>query len=135
MTRYMLDTNTVSHLIREHPAVVRRVLAVPMAAVCISSITKAELLFGLARRPEAKRLHTAVGEFLRRVDVLPWDGEVAERYGTTRAAMERQGKTLGPLDLLIGSHGLYAGAVLVTNDRAFAQVDGLRVEDWTADAA
>lgn len=131
----MLDTNTVSHLIREHPAVVRRVLAVPMATVCISSITKAELLFGLARRPEAKRLHTAVGEFLRRVDVLPWDSEVAERYGTTRAAMERQGKTLGPLDLLIASHALRAEAVLVTNDRAFAQVDGLRVEDWTADAA
>lgn len=131
----MLDTNTVSHLIREHPAVVRRVLAVPMAAVCISSITKAELLFGLARRPEAKRLHTAVGEFLRRVDVLPWDSEVAERYGATRAAMERQGKTLGPLDLLIASHALRAEAVLVTNDRAFAQVDGLRVEDWTADAA
>jgi len=49
-------------------------------------------------------LHTAVGEFLRRVDVLPWDSEVAERYGATRAAMERQGKTLGPLDLLIASH-------------------------------
>ena len=135
MTRYMLDTNTVSHLIREHPAVVRRVLAVPMSAVCISSITKAELLFGLARRPEAKRLHTAVGEFLRRVDVLPWDSEVAEHYGATRAAMERQGKTLGPLDLLIASHALRAEAVLVTNDRALAQVDGLRVEDWTADAA
>jgi len=131
----MLDTNTVSHLIREHPAVVRRVLAVPMAAVCISSITQAELLFGLARRPEAERLHTAVGEFLRRVDVLPWDSEVAERYGATRAAMERQGKTLGPLDLLIASHARCAEAVLVTNDRAFAQVDGLRVEDWTADAA
>ena len=133
MTRYMLDTNTVSHFIREHPAVVRRVLAVPMAAVCISSITEGELLFGLARRPEAKRLHTAVREFLRRVDVLPWDSEVAERYGTARAALERQGKTLGPLDLLIASHGLHAGAVLVTNDRAFAQVDGLRVEDWMAD--
>jgi len=133
MTRYMLDTNTVSHFIREHPAVVRRVLAVPMAAVCISSITEGELLFGLARRPEAKRLHTAVREFLRRVDVLPWDSDVAERYGGTRAALEQQGKTLGPLDLLIASHGLHAGAVLVTNDRAFAQVDGLRVEDWTAD--
>lgn len=133
MTRYMLDTNTVSHFIREHPAVVRRVLAVPMAGVCISSITEGELLFGLARRPEAKRLHTAVREFLRRVDVLPWDSDVAERYGAARAALERQGKTLGPLDLLIASHGLHAGAVLVTNDRAFAQVDGLRVEDWTAD--
>ena len=133
MTRYMLDTNTVSHLIREHPGVVRRVLAIPMAAVCISSITEGELLFGLARRPEAKRLHTAVREFLRRVDVLPWDSDVAVRYGAARAALERQGKTLGPLDLLIASHGLHAGAVLVTNDRAFAQVDGLRVEDWTAD--
>ena len=132
MTRYMLDTNTVSHLIREHPGVVRRVLAIPMAAVCISSITEGELLFGLARRPEAKRLHTAVREFLRRVDVLPWDSDVAVRYGAARAALERQGKTLGPLDLLIASHGLHAGAVLVTNDRAFAQVDGLRVEDWTA---
>ncbi len=133
MTRYMLDTNTVSHLIREHPGVVRRLVAVPMATVCISSITKGELLFGLARRPEAKRLHAAVWEFLRRVDVLSWDSDVAERYGDTRAALERQGKTLGPLDLLIASHGLHAGAVLVTNDRAFTQVDGLRVEDWTAD--
>ena len=97
MTRYMLDTNTVSHLIREHPAVVRRVLAVPMAAVCISSITRGELLFvffGLARRPEAKRLHTAVREFLRRADVLPCNSGVAECYGAARAAMERQGKTL-----------------------------------------
>lgn len=142
MTRYMLDTNTVSHFISEHPAVVRRVLAVPMAVVCISSITEGELLFGLARRPEAKRLHMAVREFLRRVDVLPWDSDVAERYGAARAALERRGKTLGrrgktlgPLDLLIASHSLHAGAVLVTNDRAFAQVDGLRVEDWTAEAA
>jgi tRNA(fMet)-specific endonuclease VapC len=135
MTRYMLDTNTVSHLIREHPAVVRRLLAVPMAAVCISSVTEGELLFGLARRPEAKRLHTAVWEFLRRVDVLPWDSGVAQRYGAARAAMERQGKTLAPLDLLIAAHGLHAGAVVVSNDGAFAQVDGLRLEDWTADVS
>jgi len=133
MTRYMLDTNTVSHFIRQHPAVVRRVLAVPMAAVCISSITQGELLFGLARRIEAKRLHMAVREFLRRVDVLPWDSSVAERYGTARAALERQGKALGALDLLIASHGIQAGAVVVTSDRAFAQVDGLEVEVWTAD--
>ena len=135
MTRYMPDTNTVSHLIRKHPAVVRRALAVPVAAVCISSITEGELLFGLARRPEAKRLHTAVREFLRRADVLPWDSGVAECYGAALAAMERQGKTLVPLDLLIASHGLHSGAVLVTNDRAFAQVNGLKLEDWTAEAA
>ena len=123
----MLDTNTVSHLLREHPAVVRRVVEVPMSALCLSSITEGELLFGLAKRPEAKRLHHAVGELLRRVDVLPWDSAVAERYGPARAEMERQGKTLAPLDLLIAAHALDVGAVLVTNDGAFSHVARLQV--------
>jgi tRNA(fMet)-specific endonuclease VapC len=130
MKRYMLDTNTVSHLIKEHPAVVRRVVAAPMASLCISAITEGELLFGLAKRPDAKRLHLAVREFLRRVDVLPWDSAVAEHYGSVRADMERQGKILAPLDLLIAMHALSVGAVLATNDRAFGQVANLHVEDW-----
>lgn len=127
----MLDTNTVSHLIKGHPAVARRVVAVPMASLCISAITAGELFFGLAKRPDAKRLHLAVREFLRRVDVLPWDGAVAEHYGAVRAVGEHKGKGLAPLDLLIASHALSAGAVLVTNDQAFRQVAGLHVEDWT----
>lgn len=127
----MLDTNTVSHLIKEHPAVAGRVVAAPMASLCISAITKGELLFGLAKRPDAKRLHLAVQEFLRRVDVLPWDSAIAEHYGSVRADMERQGKMLAPLDLLIATHALSVGAVLVTNDRAFGQVAELHVEDWT----
>ena len=131
MKLYMLDTNTVSHLIKEHPAVVERVVAAPMSSLCISAITKGELLFGLAKRPDARRLHLVVLEFLRRVDVLPWDSAIAERYGSVRADMERQGKTLAPLDLLIATHALSVGAVLVTNDRAFGQVAKLHVEDWT----
>lgn len=132
MKRYMLDTNTVSHLLREHPAVVRRVLSAPITALCISAITEGELLFGLAKRPDAKRLHVAGREFLRRMDVLPWDSLIAERYGTVRADMERQGRVLAPLDLLIAAHALDAATVLVTNDQAFAQVAGLHREDWTA---
>ncbi|MBK1717079.1 type II toxin-antitoxin system VapC family toxin [Thiocystis violacea] len=131
MRRYLLDTNTVSHLLKEHPAVAARLVAVPMAALCLSAITEAELLFGLAKRPDAPRLHRVVREFLRRVDVLPWDSAIAERYGTERAALERQGKNLAPLDLLIAAHALGVDAVLVTNDRAFTQVAGLTVEDWT----
>jgi len=127
----MLDTNTVSHLIKEHPAVVRRVVAAPMASLCISAITEGELLFGLAKRPDAKRLHLAVRELLRRVDVLPWNTSVAERYGRVRADMARDGKVLAPLDLLIATHALAVGAVLVTNDRAFGQVAELQLEDWT----
>ena len=130
MKRYMLDTNTVSHLLREHPAVARRVVAVPMASLCISAITEGELLFGLAKRPAEKRLHVALREFLRRVDVLPWESSTAERYGVVRADMARRGKVLAPLDLLIATHALSVGAVLVTNDRAFSQMADLHVEDW-----
>ena len=65
----MLDTNMVSHLLRGHPAVARRVVAAPMASLCVSAITKGELLFGLAKRPDTKRLHLAVHELLRRMDM------------------------------------------------------------------
>ena len=132
MKPILLDTNTVSHLLKGHPAVVRHVQATPMAALCISAITEGELRFGLAKRPDAKRLHLAVAEFLRRVDVLPWSSEVARTYGTLRADLSRQGKTLAPLDMLIAAHALNVGALLVTNDQAFRQVSGLQVEDWTA---
>ena len=131
MKRYMLDTNTVSHLIRAHPGVARRVVAAPMVSLCISAITDGELLFGLAKRPDAKRLHLAVRELRRRVDVLPWDTAVAECYGTMRADMERSGRILAPLDLLIAAHARSTSAVLVTNDRAFRQIADLESEDWT----
>jgi tRNA(fMet)-specific endonuclease VapC len=132
MTRYMLDTNSVSHLLKNHPEVARRVVAVPITDLCISAITQGELLFGLARRPQAKALHEAVWEFLRRVDVLPWDTTTAQRYGTTRAATQREGRVLAPMDLLICTHALSIDAILVTNDQSFGQLAGLVIEDWTA---
>lgn len=64
--------------------------------------------------------------------MLSWDSGIAQRYGIVRADMERQGKVLAPLDLLIAGHALGIGAVLVTNDRAFGEVGDLSVEDWTA---
>lgn len=127
----MLDTNTVSHLLRDHPLVAQHVTSVPMASLVISSITAGELHFGLAKRPQAKRLHAVVGEFLLRVAVLPWDSAVAERYGKLRAKIERRGKALGPLDLQIAAHSLEAEAVLVTNDKAFGRIPDLHIEDWT----
>jgi len=131
MKHYLLDTNTVSHVIREHSALVAHLVSVPIASLRISSITAGELHFGLARRPEAKRLHLAVAEFLQRVDVLPWQISTAECYGDLRATLEAQGIVLAPLDLLIAAHTLATGSVLVSNDKAFRQVPGLDVEDWT----
>lgn len=131
--RYMLDTNVVSHLIKAHPAVVRRVTTASMASLCISAITEGELLFGLGKRPAARQLHAAVLEFLKRVDVLPWDSGAAESYGPLRALMETQGQPLAPLDMLIGAHAVSVGAVLVTNDQAFQKISDLQQEDWTRD--
>lgn len=127
----MLDTNTVSNLLKKHPEVARRIVAVPMASLCLSVVTVGELLFGLARRPEARKLHLAVREFLQRIDVLPWDSAIAECYGAVRADLEGKGRILAPLDLLIATHALGIGAILVTNDSAFGQVAHLSIEDWT----
>ena len=70
-------------------------------------------------------------EFLRRIDVLPWESTTAECCGIVRAEMARHGKVLAPLDMLIAAHALCVSAVLVTNDRAFGQMAHLPVEDWT----
>ena len=128
----MLDTNIVSLLIRRQSTLVERVQDHSMSSLCVSAITAGELAFGLARRPEATRLRSAVDEFLLRVDVLPWDGAVAEVYGALRARMEIAGKNLAPLDRLIAAQALGTGTVLVTNDRAFGHVPDLQIEDWTA---
>lgn len=129
--RYMLDTNTVSHLVRQQPKVVEHVVSMPMTMLCISAITAGELLFGLARLSTSSRLHRAVREFLERVEVLPWDIETAEHYAVMRAEQQRKGALFGPMDMLIAAHALAVGAVLVSSDRAFRRVVELRVEDWT----
>ena len=129
---YLLDTNTVSYLIKRHPQVTQHLLAVPMHSVCISAITAGELAFGLAKRPEAVTLNAAVNEFLRRVEVLPWDDAVAQTYGTLRAQLQSQGTPLAALDMQIAAHALHLKAILVSNDRAFAQATDLLVEDWTS---
>ncbi|MCF8154120.1 MAG: type II toxin-antitoxin system VapC family toxin [Rhodoferax sp.] len=128
---YLLDTNTVSHLIKRHPQATQHLLAVPMHSVCISAITAGELAFGLAKRPEAVALKAAVNEFLRRVEVLPWDDAVAQTYGTLRALMQSNGTPLAALDMQIAAHALQLKAALISSDRAMAQVPELLVEDWT----
>lgn len=129
-TSYMLDTNTVSHIIKREPRVTARLLQVPMHKVCISAITAGEIAFGLAKRPQAQALREAIQEFLRRVDVKPWDDAVAQTYGTLRAELYKKGTPLAPLDLQIAAHALHLKATLVSNDQAFAQVSLLAREDW-----
>ena len=120
MNLYMLDTNTASCVIKGTPPSVReRLLELPMASICISAITRGELLHGVAGKPEAIHLPQIVREFLLRVEILAWDSSAAEVYGTLRAECERDGTPLGNLDMLIAAHSVSADAVLVTHDRAF----------------
>jgi len=130
--KYLLDTNIASYVIKGNvPAVRRRLERLPMWQVAVSAVTQGELRYGVARRPEALRLGPVVEEFLLRVTVQAWDAAAAAQYGRVRAALERNGRPMGNLDLMIASHALSLGAILVTNDRAFTGIDGLRLENWT----
>jgi tRNA(fMet)-specific endonuclease VapC len=132
MAPYLLDTNIASHIIKgTMPAVDRRLAKIPVADVFISTVTEAELRFGLARLPSATRLETLVEDFLLMVTILPWGSEAAKRYAWLRAKLEREGLPMANLDMMIGAHALALGAVLVTNDRAFSRIKNLKVADWS----
>lgn len=129
--RVMLDTNIASFVVRgANKALQDKLRAQPIADTCISAITEGELLFGLAKRPEARALRTVVHELLHLVEVMPWDSHAAAAYGELRATLERQGTPLGNLDTLIAAHAIATGSILVTNDKALARTPGLQAEDW-----
>ncbi|MGX9935329.1 PIN domain-containing protein [Advenella kashmirensis] len=94
-------------------------------------MTQAELLFGLAKRPQSKSLHALVHEFLRHIEVLPRSSDTAASYGKLRASLEKNDRCLGASDLLIAAHAVSQQAVLVTNDRAFTQLHHIAVEGWS----
>ncbi len=130
--RYLLDTKMASYVIKGNlPRVRERLVKVPMAEVGVSVVTEAELRFGVARKPAALRLETAVEEFLLRVEILPWDSAAAKSYAALRSTLERVGEPMGNLDMMTAAQALAAPAVLVTHDRVFHRVKHLKMEDWT----
>jgi len=132
MAPHLLDTNIASHIIKgTMPSVDRRLAKLPVANVFISTVTEAELRYGVARLPKATRLGSLVEDFLLMVNILPWDSEAAERYGWLRAKLDREGMPIANLDLMIGAHALALGATLVTGDRAFSRIEKLKLADWT----
>lgn len=130
--RYLLDTNMASYVIKGNfPHVREKLLQVPMSEVGISVVTEAEMRFGVARKPGAARLETAVEEFLVRIEILPWDSAAARHYAAIRAALQQAGSPMGNLDMMIAAQALAVAAVLVTHDRIFRRVKHLQIEDWT----
>lgn len=127
----MLDTNAASEAMRGHPAFDSKLQVLPPGQWCISAVTCSEIRYGVAKRPEAVRLHRIVDEFLRIVPILSWDANAATRHGALRADLKARGTPIGDFDEMIAAHALALGAVVVTdNTRHFARVPGLVIENW-----
>ena len=132
MTLYMLDTDTSSYLIKNRDARLQaRMERLKMDQVCISTITRAELMYGVAKSSSKVVNRAVVLEFLKFVRVLPWDEDASDHYALIRTQLEKAGTPIGNLDTLIAAHARSLRATLVTNNtREFRRVSGLRVENW-----
>ena len=132
----MLDTNQASYLLKgRSPALRSRMSSLkPGESVCISSVTEAELLYGIAKSAIGERRMRVLNWFLQLVTIPPWGRAEAAVYGRVRAKQEAMGRPLGPFDMQIAAHAISVGAVMVTHDKAFQHVpDLIGLEDWATD--
>ena len=137
----MLDTNIVSLIIQgRDAALLGRLSQIPVSQAVMSSVTLAELEYGLQRKGPPARLKNALHQVLLRVGVLPWNELVARCYGRVCFALEAQGINLSDLDMMIAAHSIAADATLISRDKAFQAVassdvkkllpDQFRLEVW-----
>jgi tRNA(fMet)-specific endonuclease VapC len=133
MPRYMLDTDTCSYIMkRSEPLVLKRLQSVPVTDVCMSVVTKAELLYGVELSPRRAQDAAALSAFLPYVEVVDLGEDVAPHYAEIRAELKRRGAMIGANDLFIAAHARALGLTLVTNNTAeFERVSGLALENWT----
>ncbi len=133
MISHILDTNICIELIRgKSDKILNRLTKYEVGQIGISSITLAELEFGVykSKRPADNKL--ILIEFCSPLEILAFDENAASVYGKIRAQLEKKGKQIGPLDTLIAAHALSINAVLVTNNvREFKRVRGLKIDNWT----
>jgi tRNA(fMet)-specific endonuclease VapC len=133
MPRYMLDTDTCSYIMkRSNDAVLKRLQQVPVGDVCISVITKSELLFGVELSLRRQQNEVALNAFLRYVEVLDFPDAASLHYAKIRADLKTLGTMIGANDLFIAAHARSLGLMLVTNHtREFGRVRDLAIENWT----
>jgi tRNA(fMet)-specific endonuclease VapC len=134
--RYLLDTNITGYIVSGRSPAARNMLrqTLPHASVIISAITEAEILYGLELKPEATRLRASVARLFQAVEIRSWDSGAAAAYGRLRARLKSAGTPLAEIDLLIASHALAMGAILVSHDKAFKNAAPfLTIADWAPD--
>jgi tRNA(fMet)-specific endonuclease VapC len=132
MPRFMLDTDTCSYIMRRsHDRLLERLVEHPVGDVCISVITKCELLFGVEVSPNRRRDEEALNVFLRYAEVLDFPDDAALHYAQIRADLQARGAMIGANDLFIAAHARSLGMTLVTNNTAeFRRVRNLSIENW-----
>jgi tRNA(fMet)-specific endonuclease VapC len=127
----MLDTDISSYIIKRRPATLVEKFEKHAETLNVSVITAAELRFG-AEKAGRPKLAELVEAYLERLAILDWTNEVTGHYARIRAELERSGRPIGNMDLLIASHAVSQGMTLVTNNlKHFSSVPGLRVEVWS----
>ena len=133
MSAYMLDTDISSCIMkRSDDAVLRRLQKVAVSDVCVSAITRAEMMYGVEVSPRRQKDQAALDEFLRYVEVLDYPATAALDYARIRADLKTRGTMIGGNDLLIAAHARSIGLTLVTNNtKEFSRVHGLKIENWT----
>ena len=129
--RYMLDTNICIYVINARPPLVlERFRREQLGSICVSSVTAAELAFGVAKSGSLRN-REALEMFLAPLEVLPFDKAVMWRYADLRADLQRRGETIGALDTMIAAHAMACNTTLVSkNTREFSRVAGLSLENW-----
>jgi tRNA(fMet)-specific endonuclease VapC len=130
--KYLLDTNICIYLIKQKPiGLMEKFSAYSVGEMGVSSITVGELWYGVAKSEHREANGQALEQFLLPLIVSEFDEGAAEVYGEIRAALEREGRPIGAMDMLIAAHAMSLGVVVVTNnEREFSRVPGLLVENW-----
>jgi len=130
---YMLDTNICIYIIRQCPDnVLKKFRRLKPGDICLSSVTLSELQYGAEKSQHIQQNKSALKSFLLPLEILPYDFEAAVCYGHIRAALEKKGTPIGPLDTMIAAHAKSLGLTLVTNNKKeFERVPGLKTENWT----
>jgi tRNA(fMet)-specific endonuclease VapC len=130
--RYLLDSDTVSYLVRKVPSVVESAVKGGLSNLCLSTITELEIRTGLAIKNDPK-LFASVSEVMHQLEIIAFDSAAAKDAAKVRAFLRAVGKPSGNLDPLLAGHAISLGAVLVTNNtKHFESVPGLALDNWLA---